>query len=146
MLNPLFRRHQNDMKSRVRDAIDAGVGLYNKSWDLVDRAAEEGAAQALASEVLDWCRETAATMRKPYGLDYMTMAIAVIGPENGEVATANFGVLRPEDFYAGVAEKEVGEIVLRWESEGLLRSPQSQKLAVVLFSWGDLTRELLVAG
>jgi hypothetical protein len=134
------------MRSRVRDAIDAGVGLYNRSWDLAGPAAEDREAEPLASEILSWCRETAANMRKPYGLDYMTMAISVIGPEDGEVATANFGILRPEDFYAGVAEREVGEIVLRWQSEGLLRSPQSRKVAVVLFSWGDLTRELLAAG
>ena len=147
VLNPLFRRLRSDMRSRVRDALDAGVGLYNRSWDLAGWAARERAGEALASEVLDWCKETAASMRKPYGLDYMTLAISVIGPENGEIATANFGVLRPEDFYGdGVAEREVGEIVRRWESEGLLGSPQSRRLAVVLFSWGDLTRDLLLAG
>lgn len=145
-MHPLFRRLRSDMRSRVRDAIDAGVGLYNRSWDLAGTAAQGRDAETLAFDILGWCREAAANMRKPYGLDYMTMAISVIGPENGEVATANFGVLRPEDFYAGVAERQVGEIVLRWESEGLLRSPQSRELAVVLFSWGDLTRELLAAG
>lgn len=134
------------MRSQVRDAINAGVGVYNRSWELADPVPEDFAAEALAVEILGWCRETAANMRRPYGLDYMTMAISIIGPEDGEVATANFGVLRPQDFYGGAAEREVSEIVVRWDSEGLLRSPQSRELAVVVFSWGDLTRELLVAG
>jgi len=38
-------------------------------------------------------------MRKPYGLDYVTLVLAVVGPESEEVATLGLGVLRPQDFH-----------------------------------------------
>jgi len=61
------------------------------------------------------------------------------------LASANFAVLRPSDFYAGPIEAETQETLRRWAEEGVFRGP-AVRLSVVLFSWGDLTQELLLAG
>jgi hypothetical protein len=146
MLRPLVRRLRRDsIRSKVRQAISAGVGVYNRNWDLSDRRFEED--ELLSDQVLAWCHESLARMRKPYGLDYVTLVLAVVGPENREVATLGFGVLRPQDFYgASDVSTRLRDVLGRWSSEGILTAPQSLKLSAVLFSWGDLTRELLLAG
>ena len=146
MLQPLVRRlRRASIRSKVRQAIDAGVGVYNGRWDLpVPR--EEGAG-TLSDRVLEWCHESLARMRKPYGLDYVTLVLAVVGPENQEVATLGFGVLRPQDFYGnGDVAARLREVIGHWNEEGILTSLQAFKLSAVLFSWGDLARELLLAG
>ena len=146
MLQPLVRRLRRDsIRSKVRQAISAGVGVYNGSWDLSDRRSEQD--ELLSDQVLAWCHLSLARMRKPYGLDYVTLVLAVVGPENQEVATLGFGVLRPQDFYGeGDVGARLREVVGHWSSEGILTAPQALKLSAVLFSWGDLTRELLLAG
>jgi hypothetical protein len=146
MLQPLVRRLRRDsIRSKVRQAISAGVGVYNGSWDLSDRRSEED--DLLSDQVLAWCHESLARMRTPYGLDYVTLVLAIVGPENREVATLGFGVLRPQDFYGdGDVSIRLRDVLDRWSSEGILTSPQALKLSAVLFSWGDLTRELLLAG
>jgi hypothetical protein len=145
MLGPLIRRfRQGSMKSKVREAIEEGVGLYDIHWELGSKADGALQAEAASTAVLDWCRETMGQMRRPYGLDYVTLALAVLGPDNEELARASFGVLRPSDFYNdGPAPKRLQELLSQWRSEGHLRS--SQSLSAVMFSWGDLTRELLIA-
>jgi len=146
MLQPLVRRLRRDsIRSKVRQAISAGVGVYNGSWDLSDRRSEED--DLLSDQVLAWCHESLARMRTPYGLDYVTLVLAIVGPENREVATLGFGVLRPQDFYGeGDVSVRLRDVLSRWSGEGILTSPQALKLSAVLFSWGDLTRELLLAG
>ena len=146
MLQPLVRRlRRGTIRSKVRQAIDAGVGVYNGSWDL-PVLSEEGEG-ALPDRILEWCHESLARMRKPYGLDYVTLVLAVVGSENQEVATLGFGVLRPQDFYGeGDVTARLREVIGRWHEEGILTSLQAFKLSAVLFSWGDLARELLLAG
>lgn len=146
MLQPLVRRLRRDsIRAKVRQAISAGVGVYNGSWDLSDRRSQQD--ELLPAQVLAWCHGSLARMRKPYGLDYVSLVLAVVGPENQEVATLGFGVLRPQDFYGeGEVKARLQEVLSLWSGEGILTAPQSLKLSAVLFSWGDLTRELLLAG
>jgi len=146
MLQPLVRRlRQGSIRSKVRQAIDAGVGVYNGNWDLPTQI--ELGSPALSERILEWCHESLARMRKPYGLDYVTLVLAVVGPENQEVATLGFGVLRSQDFYGdGDVTARLREVMDRWYEEGVLTSFRSFKLSAVLFSWGDLARELLLAG
>jgi hypothetical protein len=146
MLQPLVRRlRRGGIHSRVRQAIDAGVGVYNGSWDLP--VLSEKGERPLSDRILEWCHESLACMRRPYGLDYVTLVLAVLGPENQEIATLGFGVLRPQDFYGeGDLTARLREVIDRWHEEGILTSLQAFKLSAILFSWGDLARELLLTG
>lgn len=133
------------MDSKVREAIEAGIGLYHSHWGL-ENDGDGGLSPEEASRViLNWCCETMGQMRRPYGLDYVTFALALLGPQNEEIARASFGVLRPSDFYNdGPAPMRLEDVVDQWRSQGCFRSASS--LSAVIFSWGDITRELLLAG
>jgi hypothetical protein len=141
----LARFRQRSAESKVRDAVESGVGVYNMCWELGGEPETALRPDELDSIVLDWCRATMTQMRRPYGLDYVTLALGLVGWESEETARFSFGVLRPSDFYAGgpVPEKLV-RLMQEWRAEGYLES--SHWLSTVMFSWGDLTRELLLAG
>jgi hypothetical protein len=141
----LARFRQRSAESKVRDAVEAGVGVYHTCWELGGEPETALRPDELDFIVLDWCRATMTQMRRPYGLDYVTLALGLVGSESEETARFSFGVLRPSDFYAGgpVPEKLV-RLMQEWRAEGHLDS--SRWLSTVMFSWGDLTRELLLAG
>jgi len=146
ILGSLIRRlRQGSAESKVRDAVEAGVGVYHMSWELGGEPATAVRPDELDSIILEWSRATMTQMRRPYGLDYVTMALSLMGWESDETARHSFGVLRPVDFYAGgPVPTKLTQLMEEWRAEGYFES--SRWLSAVMFSWGDLTRELLLAG
>ncbi len=146
MLGSLLRKfRQNAAESKVREAVEAGVGVYHTCWQLGGDLATALKPEDLDSVVLEWARSTMAEMRRPYGLDYVTMALAIMASENQETVRYSFGVLRPNDFYEdGPVPEELSRLMREWQAEGWFE--HSRWLSVVMFSWGDLTRELLLVG
>jgi len=133
------------MDSKVREAIESGIGLYHSHWGLGDGGDAGLSPEEASPAILSWCRETMGQMRRPYGLDYVTFAVAIMGPESEEIARASFGVLRPGDFYEdGPAGMRLEAVMDQWRSQECFDSASS--LSAVVFSWGDITRELLLAG
>jgi hypothetical protein len=121
---------RRSFRADVRRALEGGIGLYHTTWR-VDRNAGE-----LAGEVVDWCRQMLGQMRRPYGLDYVTLAIALLDAEGERTASITYDAFRPVDFYDDRnVEAQVHETLRSW--------PAAERLSAVLFSWGDLTRELL---
>jgi hypothetical protein len=146
ILGSLIRRlKQGSAESKVRDAVEAGVGVYQMCWELGGEPATAIRPDEIDSIVLEWCRATMTQMRRPYGLDYVTLALSLAGWESEETVRHSFGVLRPGDFYTdGPVPATLAQLMEQWRAEGYLES--SRWLSVVMFSWGDLTRELLLAG
>ena len=146
MLGSLIRRlKKGSAESKVRDAVESGVGVYHTCWELGGEPATALQPDELDSIVLEWCRSTMAQMRRPYGLDYVTLALGMVGGESEEVVRYSFGVLRPSDFYAdGSVPAALVGLMQEWQAAGHFAS--SRWLSAVMFSWGDLTRELLLAG
>lgn len=129
------------MRDHVRRALESGVGLYHTTWRLDDEP--QRSTEATAAELIEWCRDILGRIHRPYGLDQVTLALAVLGGDNQLIASANYGVLRPIDFYAaGPAETQILHTLRQWAENDTLACG---RLSAVLFSWGDLTRELLVA-
>lgn len=146
ILGSLIRRlRQGSAESKVRDAVEAGVGVYHMCWELGGEPATAVRPDELDSIVLQWCHATMTQMRRPYGLDYVTMALSLVSWESEEAVRYSFGVLRPGDFYAdGPVPATLAQLMEQWRAEGYLES--SHWLSAVMFSWGNLTRELLLAG
>lgn len=142
MANPLARLLRRDsLRDQVRRAVESGVGLYHTTWRL-DR--DQPPPEAFAGELIGWCREMFSRIQRPYGMDYVTLALAVLGQDNRIIASVSLGVLRPIEFYAqGAAETQIAATLQQWT---LADVPEGARLSAVLFSWGDLTRELLPAG
>lgn len=141
MANPLSRLLRRDsLRDHVRRAVESGVGVYHTTWRLPD----DERSLDLKREVIAWCREMLSRTQRPYGMDYVTLALAVIARDNRIVSSANLGILRPIDFYGeGAAERQVAAALQDWATH---EAPPGARLSAVLFSWGDLTRELLSAG
>ncbi len=147
MSNPISRLvERRSLQADVRQALTSGVGLYHTTWP-IQNGAEAAATEELATQLVGWCREVLGGMRRPYGLDYVTLAVALLGEGEGQLASVNFGVLRPSDFYsADTVEERVRETLRSWTDDQFIAGGNAGSLSAVLFSWGDLTRELLLAG
>jgi len=145
--NPLSRVLQRQsLSGNVRRALESGVGLYYASWD-IEAAMTASTSSDLAEELTAWCRDILGQMHRPYGLDYVTLALAVLGEKQGHVASTNYGVLRPQDFYGhGPAPTQIHTTLSNWTATEIFARSRGGRLSAVLFSWGDLTRELLLTG
>ena len=143
MANPIrWLLQRQSLEAEVRSALEAGVGLYQASWTL-----DAGVPmQALATELIAWCRSAAGEMQRPYGLDHVSLTISCFTRDAQEAGCLNFGVLRPLEFYgSGTVEEALRAKLHSWAEERLFTPGGGQYLTAVLFSWGDLTRELLPA-
>lgn len=137
---------RRSFRRQVRLALEGGIGLYQQQWPLTGQVPPpHGAAWPDPSRIGAGRRSRA--FQRPYGVDHVTLTAAVIDGEGRELAVAQFGMLRPADFYAqGPAEQQLRESLEAWDEAGLLASVGDCRLVAVLFSWGDLTRALLPAG
>ncbi|OGO51439.1 MAG: hypothetical protein A2148_11920 [Chloroflexi bacterium RBG_16_68_14] len=133
------------LRGSVRRALESGVGTYHTTWR-TEPDATAGASEQLAAEVMAWCREVLRQTHRPYGLDQVTLAMAVRDEDGHPLASVNFGLLRPVDFYGcGSVEAQAREALRRW-AEDRVFARSGACVSLVLFSWGDLTGELLLAG
>ncbi len=140
MANAISRLLQRrSLRRAVRQALDSGVGLYHTSWPVT-----LGASDAIAGELIAWCREQLGAMHRPYGVDSVSLAIAAAGEGQAPLASANFSVLRPTGFYTGEVEAETRAMLARWAADGVFEQA-GVRLSAVFFSWGDLTQELVLA-
>jgi hypothetical protein len=123
----------------VRRAFDTGAGFYERSW-----STSGVSQQRLVHGLLAWCRETAATVPRPSGVESMSLALAARDREKRVLASARLSLLRVRDF----SDRASGHSALRgtvasWSEQGLLQRPGTG-LWAVLFSWGELVEELIL--
>lgn len=142
MHNPITQLLQRRaLHQAVRRALDSGIGFYRRSWNAMDL--REGDPSGI---VLAWCRDVLGSMHRPYGVDSVSLALVVQDARRMPLASSQLAMLRPIDFYAmGQAESEARRTVQAWLDGGVLSS-DDVRLSAVLFSWGDLTQELVLAG
>ncbi len=129
---PALRRH-------VRSALESGTGVHRHDWRVGTRDASQ-----LAADVVTWCRRTAGQTRRPYGIDSLTLAVAALDSRDVTTAFERFDELAPADLYDDEkAARTIASALGKWNTDELL--PADGRLAVALFSWGDLADELLSA-
>jgi hypothetical protein len=134
LLRGLISRRK--LRSEVSRAVGSGVGFYE-----ADFPAGPG-SEKNADRIIDWCRRTLASVNRPYGVDHMTLAIKLCDATGLEQAVTTLQVLRPRDFYDGEAAADIATQLAEWE---IAYTVPEGRLHAVLFSWGDLTDELLPA-
>lgn len=149
MLTDLLQRLRPDpVRRRVEASIRSGTGLSKGDWMLSGPAIESPHIAKLSEEVLEWCRERIASIRRPYGIDQLALAIACATPGGNPLASTTFGVFRPVDFYDedGVGDRVVEflrEVPLDQLNGELDAGAPGIRFAVALFSWGDVAREAM---
>ena len=146
MSNPIsWLLQRRSLHTDVRRALRSGVGLYHTTWP-IETSTEAEASEELAVALVAWCRDVLSQTHRPYGLDYVTLAVAILSEDEGQATSVNYGILRPGDFYGlGSVEAQIQETLRSWADAQLFARRSGGRLSAVLFSWGDLTRELLLA-
>jgi len=119
----------------VAQLIRDGVGVSERTWTVEG----PGMGADLAGRVAAWAREEMATMRRPFGVDHVALALACRDGAGRVFASASLGVVRPDAFYGGDAEARLAEAL-----EGALRlAPGGRaEVLVALVRLGDLAFEL----
>jgi hypothetical protein len=131
---------RRSLGQKVSRAIDSRVGFYEATFDL------DSHDESLDEPVIAWVRQTVAGTGRPYGVDYLTLALALVAADGSRIADATFRVLRPADFYdGGEAYPQITSRLAFWRESHCPAASTGPKLHAVLFSWGDLTSNLLQA-
>lgn len=126
---------------RVEDLIRQGVGVREASWDMAP-AGDASAREQLAEELAGWVREAMATMRRPYGIDHVALALACRDAAGRILSTSSLGVIRPGCFYGA---EGIGRIAGFLDDVESVRSPGPVNVTGALLSLGDLAFQLDIA-
>lgn len=149
MLTDLIQRLRPDpVRRRIEDSIRSGTGLSKADWVLDGPSIAPAAVDQLVEDVTEWCQERIASIRRPYGIDQLALALACATPGGDPLASKTFGVFRPIDFYSedGIGDR-VGtflrEVPVDQLNAELDAGASGIRFAAALFSWGDVAREAL---
>ena len=135
---------RRSLRSGVRRALDSGVGFYRTTWH-VEHTAGTDVSERLAGDLIAWCREMLSRTHRPYGIDRATLALAVVGADGRQLASVSYGPFCPAELYhPGSIEARARAMLQHWAGAAVFHSHAAPCLSVLLFSWGDLTRELLL--
>jgi hypothetical protein len=148
-LTDLLQRLRPDpVRRRIEESIEAGTGLSKADWMLSAPAIDDASVDQLVEEITDWCRERIASIRRPYGIDQLALALACATPGGDPLASKTFGVFRPIDFYRedGIGDRVaefLREIPVEQLNAELDAGASGIRFAAALFSWGDVAREAM---
>jgi hypothetical protein len=96
---------------RLSRAVRQGIGLREQAWDMPQRG-DDSAAGDIIGQILDWMRESAASMRRPYGLDHVAVAFACRNADGKVICSNAIGVVRPSIFYSDEGARRVSEFLV----------------------------------
>ena len=136
-----FLSRSSALRRRISELIDAGVGLYSNFWEIDGTTLD---ADTLSTQILEWCRGCLVRMRRPHGLSFISMALAISGENSEPVDSVPFSGILPGDFYGdGEVEQRIRKTIAGWKDSGVLGQGSDLRIRAVMFSWGDLTYGLL---
>ena len=129
----LFRRLSKHRK--VERLIRDGVGVREACW----RLEPSDAPEVLIEHVIDWVRASMGSMRRPYGIDHIALALAARDEGGRLVCSNSLGVLRPTSFYGEEGPKQVRAFL--GEARRVLGTNPCEVVGALL-SLGDIAFEL----
>jgi hypothetical protein len=89
-----------------------GRHIYRESWVL-----EDGTDPShLAETLLHWSKETVATCKRPFGIDYFDLVLSV-GHSGQCLVTVSLEKLRPLMLYAGDLGEQLGGVLSQTRGE-----------------------------
>lgn len=133
-LLPFFQR---DNSQRLTDAVRKGVGVQENSWQLPDRS--EASSVDLVEDIVLWIRDSMGSMRRPYGIDHVALALACRDKTGRVVCSNSLGVMKPSDFYTPEGTERIEAFLhdVRFAKPG-----DGAKIVGALLSLGDVAYEL----
>jgi hypothetical protein len=110
--------------------------LYTQDWHFE----VEAEAAHVAEVVLAWCRETLASCRRPFGIDYFDVAIAARDPLQGQRSSLSLSKQRPQLLYGPTFVDDLARLLM---PAGETAAPARLYVSAAIFSWGDAAHEAL---
>lgn len=132
-------RHKRRLRRAARQMLTArreGLGLFLEEWQISAETLATGEDGGAAEAILDWCRQTIAHCRRPWGIDHFDLTLAR-SAGSAPVQTVRFRELRPIDLYAGSTLLGQLTAFLSGGDPASEAGAGAVKLAGALFSWGD---------
>ena len=83
---------------RLVKAVRQGVGLQEATWTMPPPG-DDASASLIVDEIAAWVREAMSSMRRPYGIDHVAVALACRDAGGRVVCSNSLGVIRPAAFY-----------------------------------------------
>ena len=122
----------------VERLIREGVGVHERSWDIA-RGPYADHAETIEG-IQHWVWASMATMRRPYGIDHIALALACRDADGQVVLSNSLGILRPSAFYGADGARAIGAFMGDVEAV-----PDQSRHQVVgaLLSLGDLAHAIL---
>jgi hypothetical protein len=125
----------------VREMAEArreGRGIYLQEW----RIGEEQGQETFADEILNWCRTTMGTCRRPFGIDHFDVSIAFSSGGVG-VQSLQYAKLRPSELYGD--SSLINEIYSAIAGSITDAGSGVVHIAAAMFSWGDAAHAAMPA-
>lgn len=121
----------------MAEARRSGRGLYIHEWQLLEQSGESP-----ADELLNWCRATLGTCRRPFGIDHFDVSIAVaVG--GVAVQSLQYDKRRPQELYGD--SSLIADIYSTIAASIADAGSGAVHIAAALFSWGDAAHAALPA-
>ncbi|MCE7929150.1 MAG: hypothetical protein HUU14_07055 [Dehalococcoidia bacterium] len=133
---PFFRR--GAAERRVAEAIRQGIGVREFTWE-APAAGDTHARRRAIEAILASIREAMGSMRRPYGINHVAVALACRDHQGRVVCSNTLGVLRPESFYGDGSEARIAAFLDDVES---VPGERRARIDGALLSLGDLAFEL----
>ena len=107
--------------------------MHESSWDIVHGPdAENGAT---VERIQQWVCSSMATMRRPYGIDHVALALACRDSSGRVLLSNSLGVRRPSAFYGETGAEAIGAFFGDLEA---LPDHSRHEVVGALLSLGDL--------
>jgi hypothetical protein len=131
---PFFSRNST---RRLTDAVRNGVGVRERSWQLPPRW--ERGTSVVSDEILRWVRDAMGSMRRPYGIDQVALALACRDAKGRIVCSNSLGVLKPGAFYTNEGATRVEAFL---DDVGFADPGDGAEIIAALLSLGDVAYEM----
>jgi hypothetical protein len=123
----------------MADARRRGRHLYIHDWSFSLDLPASDAVEAVVS----WCRETLAHCRRPFGIDYFDLVLAVCEPGDRQAEKLQLEKLRIVELYDESLPSRLAKVLSRRKES---RETGSEvRVSAAIFSWGDAAHEALPA-
>lgn len=146
------RRWLRQAATNIERARRLGHGVHLQEWEHEWQhnfaAPLAGEIEALVEPIIEWCRQTSAGCRRPWGIDYFDLAFACslgsLEKTPGPARSVSFRRLRPADLYdLGRLRGELAAFISELSHDAPLDPVGHCHVAVALFSWGNAAHAAL---
>lgn len=128
---------RNDTRARLARARGRGVGVYTAEWPL------DAQSSGVAEQIIDWCKETLARSRRPWGIAEFELALAFRGSGRERTNTLRIPAASPALLYSDDSGL-VRQVRTFLADASVLTISGPILIAAVLCSWGDIAHVALV--